>query len=108
MTVDAALTSFLDWLAAERRASPATITAYRHDIATFLGFLTRHLGAAPDRAALGALTAADFRAWLAERAAEGVTNATRARGLAALRSLLTTRLFVRARILGAIMRVAYL
>lgn len=86
MTAEAALASFLDWLAAERRASPATITAYRHDIATFLGFLTRHLGAAPDRAALGTLTAGDFRAWLAERAAEGVSNATRARGLAALRS----------------------
>jgi integrase/recombinase XerC len=86
VTAEAALASFLDWLAAERRASPATITAYRHDIATFLGFLTRHLGAAPDRAALGTLTAGDFRAWLAERAAEGVSNATRARGLAALRS----------------------
>lgn len=86
MTAEAALASFLDWLAAERRASPATITAYRHDISTFLGFLTRHLGAPPDRAALGTLTAADFRAWLAERAAEGVGNATRARGLAALRS----------------------
>lgn len=86
MTADAALASFLDWLAAERRASPATIAAYRRDVATFLGFLARHLGAAPDRATLGTLTAADFRAWLAERAAEGVTNATRARGLAALRS----------------------
>ena len=86
MTAEAALASFLDWLGAERRASPATVTAYRHDIGTFLGFLTRHLGAAPDRAALGTLTAADFRAWLADRAAEGVSNATRARGLAALRS----------------------
>ena len=86
MTAEAALAAFLDWLAAERRASPATVAAYRHDIATFLGFLTRHLGAAPDRAALGTLRAADFRAWLAARAGEGAGNATRARGLAALRS----------------------
>jgi integrase/recombinase XerC len=86
VTAEAALAAFLHWLAAERRASPATITAYRHDIAAFLGFLARHLGAVPDRAALGTLAAADFRAWLAERAAAGAGNATRARGLAALRS----------------------
>lgn len=86
MSAEAALAAFLDWLAAERRASPATLTAYRHDVAAFLGFLTRHLGALPERADLGRLAAADFRAWLAERAAEGVTNATRARGLAAVRS----------------------
>ncbi|WP_439579133.1 tyrosine recombinase XerC [Elioraea sp.] len=86
MTAEQALAAFLDWLAAERRAAPATLTAYRNDIGGFLVFLTRHLGATPDRAALGTLTAADFRAWLAARATDGVTNATRARGLAAIRS----------------------
>jgi integrase/recombinase XerC len=86
MTAGEALAAFLDFLAAERRASPATIAAYRRDVGAFLGFLARHLGAAPDRAALGALTAAEFRAWLAARAGAGVSNATRARGLAAVRS----------------------
>ena len=86
MNAQAALVDFLDWLAAERRASPATLAAYRRDVAGFLGFLARHLGAPPERAALGRLAAADFRAWLAERANEGVSNTTRARGLAAVRS----------------------
>jgi integrase/recombinase XerC len=78
--------AFLAWLGQERRASPLTVEAYGADIAGFLGFLTRHLGAEPDLAALAALRQADLRAWLAADAAAGAGNATRARRLSALRT----------------------
>ena len=79
--------AFLDWMARERRASPLTVAAYRQDLASFLGFLTGHLGAEPTMAALGSLKTADLRAWLAMEAGRGVVNATRARRLSAVRSL---------------------
>jgi integrase/recombinase XerC len=88
MTGERARAAWLDWLARERRASAHTIEAYGADVALFLGFLTHHLGAEPDLAALGALRTADLRAFLAVRAAEGDSNATRARRLAAIRGFL--------------------
>ena len=86
MLAEAARQEFLQWLTQERRASPLTAEAYGADLASVLGFLTTHLGAEPDLAALGALTAADLRAWLAQRARDGAGNATRARQVSALRS----------------------
>ncbi len=86
MTGIEARAAFLDWLARERRASPLTVEAYGTDLASFLGFLTQHLGGEPDLAALAALRQADVRAWLAALAAEGAVNATRARHLSAVRS----------------------
>ena len=86
MFAEAARGAFLDWLGQERRASPLTVEAYGADLAGFLGFLTRHLGGEPDLPALAALRPADFRAWLAAEAAEGMGNATRARHLAAVRT----------------------
>lgn len=88
MTGVEARAAYLAWLAEERRASPHTVESYGHDLAELLGFLTRHLGGEPDLAALSALTPADLRAFLAERAREGDSNATRARRLAAVRGFL--------------------
>ncbi|WP_191082943.1 tyrosine recombinase XerC [Roseococcus microcysteis] len=88
MTGEAACQAFLDWLAQERRASPHTVEAYGRDLRDLLEFLTRHLGAAPDLDALSALRLADLRGFLAARAAEGASNATRARQLAAIRGFL--------------------
>jgi integrase/recombinase XerC len=86
MTGAQAAQAFLDWMAAERRASKLTVEAYAGDLAVFLGFLADHLGGEPDMAALGALRPADFRAWLAFLAGKGLTNASRARRLSAIRS----------------------
>jgi len=83
-----ALAAWLDTLARERRASPNTVEAYRADLSLFLGFLTRHLGEVPDLAALATLRPADLRAFLAERARQGDSNATRARRLAAVRGFI--------------------
>jgi len=77
---------FLDWLRGERRAARLTAAAYGADLAGFLGFLTRHLGAAPSLADLGTLRVADFRAWLTDLGNGGNSDATRARHLAAVRS----------------------
>ena len=86
MTAEEARVAFLEWLEHERRSAPLTVEAYRGDLAAFLGFLTQHLGAEPDLAALASLRQADLRAWLAERAARGASNTTRARHLSAVRS----------------------
>ena len=86
MTAEAARLAFLDWLLRQRRAAALTAEAYGADLAGFLGFLTGHLGAEPDLTALAALRQADFRAWLADLAARGAGNATRARQLSAVRS----------------------
>jgi integrase/recombinase XerC len=86
MQAEAARQAFLDWLALERRASPLTVEAYGADLANFLGFITQHQGGEPDLVALGALRAADFRAWLANDAKENRGRATRARHVSAVRS----------------------
>jgi len=85
MTGAEARAAYLSWLGGERRAAALTLVAYGADLAGFLGFLTQHLGGEPDLAALGALRPADLRAWLAQRHADGLAAASRARELAAVR-----------------------
>jgi integrase/recombinase XerC len=86
MMAESARLEWLGWLAGERRAAALTVETYGRDIAGFLGFLTRHLGTEPSLADLAGLSAADFRAWMAEEAAEDRGNATRAKKLSAVRS----------------------
>ena len=74
------------WLAGERRLSPHTLDGYRRDLSGFLDFLAEHAGTRPDLHSLEALSPADFRAWLARRAADGIEAASRARGLSGVRS----------------------
>ena len=86
MTGEEARQAFLDWLARERRAAPLTVEAYGADLARFLGFLTHHLGGEVTLDHLAGLRGADLRAWLAQEAEGGSSNATRARHLSAVRS----------------------
>jgi integrase/recombinase XerC len=81
----AAIGLWIGWLAGERRASAHTVAAYGRDLAFFLDFLTLHLGSLPGLAAIGGLSPADFRAYLAHRANEGVQSSSRARALSVLR-----------------------
>ena len=85
-SVDAALQSWRDWLKSERRLSAHTLTAYEHDVATFLGFMTTYLGKPPSLDALARLKPAEFRAWLAERAREGMARTSTARAFSSVRS----------------------
>ncbi|MFI4934415.1 MAG: tyrosine recombinase XerC [Caulobacterales bacterium] len=62
-----ALAQFLDHLTNERRASPRTVEAYGAGVSAYLSFLEQHRGGELGLADMGALTAADIRAYLAHR-----------------------------------------
>ena len=72
-------------LARERRASRHTVDAYGRDLQRFLLFLAEHGGGPPSLAELASLKPADFRAYLAARANEGLAASSTARALSALR-----------------------
>ena len=74
------------WLTHEKRASPHTIDAYSRDLAGFLSFLQQHLGGPPRLRDLSGLSAADFRAWMARRAAAGLGRSSTARAMSVLRN----------------------
>ena len=73
--------SFLEMMVAERGASRHTIDAYRRDLNSYQGFLARR-----DRDCENADVAA-VRAWLVQLSAEGLSAATMARRLSAIRQL---------------------
>lgn len=77
-----------DWtahLAHERRRSVHTVRAYVATAERFLSFLRTHQGGAAD---MRAVTAADLRAYLADRRGEALSNASAARELSAVRAFL--------------------
>ncbi len=90
MTPEAALLldAWRGWLANERGFSEHTVSGYRRDAADFAGFLEAYTGEAVTPAVLAGIEARDIRAWLAERARNGMGAASRARGLSALRNWL--------------------
>ena len=83
--LSAAISDWQSWLEHERRASRHTVLGYGRDLAGFLDFLREHLAALPSLAALEALGPADFRAYLAARAQEGIERSSSARALSTLR-----------------------
>ncbi|MFT3810753.1 MAG: tyrosine recombinase XerC [Micropepsaceae bacterium] len=86
MSAQALYTEWLTFLGSEKRASPRTVRAYGDDVERWLDFLMRHLGGMPDDAALKALTAADLRAFLASRRADGLSPRSLGRNLASVRA----------------------
>jgi len=83
--LSAAIGLWAGWLSGERRASAHTVAAYGRDLAFFLDFLTEHLGELPSLASINGLRPADFRAYLARRAADRVDRSSLARALSVLR-----------------------
>ena len=76
------------WLSYERdiRArAPATIAAYRGDVAGFLSFMTDHLGQSPTPADLGRLGPAELRAWMAASRRRELSARSLARALSAVK-----------------------
>jgi integrase/recombinase XerC len=67
VTARQALTAWLDHLTLERRASPRTVRAYGDNVLAYLNFLEAHRGEALSVAALGDISAADLRGYLAFR-----------------------------------------
>lgn len=80
---------FGEHLARDRRRSPHTVRAYAASAVRLIAFLTDHWGHRPSRETLGSIAAADLRAYLAHRRGSGLTNASAARELSAVRAFLT-------------------
>jgi integrase/recombinase XerC len=75
-------------LARDRRRSAHTVRAYEATAVRLVAFLGQHWGEAIDAAALGRISAADLRAYLAHRRGSGLGNASAARELSAIRTFL--------------------
>jgi integrase/recombinase XerC len=80
-----ALADWNRWLAAEKQFSKHTLSAYHRDFAQFLSFTAGHLGGQAGLTELMALKPADFRAWLAGRAGDGLKRTSIARALSVVR-----------------------
>src|SRR5258708_34157953 len=78
-TLAAARDAWRDWLKSERRLAGHTLTAYEHDVAGFLGFMTTYLGADVTLEELAKLKPPEFPAWLAEKAPPGAARSPTAR-----------------------------
>ncbi|KQS04259.1 recombinase XerC [Sphingomonas sp. Leaf357] len=83
-----AILAWADHLAHNRRRSAHTVRAYVATAHRLVGFLSGHWGEALSPARLGQADAADLRAYLAFRRAEGLGNASAARELSAVRGFL--------------------
>ncbi|VXC85777.1 tyrosine recombinase XerC [Sphingomonas sp. AX6] len=75
-------------LTRDRRRSVHTVRAYQATAERLIAFLQDHWGGAVDRPALSGVSATDLRAFLADRRSHGLTNASAARELSAVRSFL--------------------
>lgn len=88
MTGSAADTFLANWLThmkALRGASPATIDAYRRDVAGFLGFLQGYQGGVVSLSVLAGVDQRDMRAWMSETRNRDVSARSIARALAAVK-----------------------
>ncbi len=83
------LERWLAQLSAVRQRSPKTVEAYRRDVAMYLGFLAGHQGGPMGLAALGNVTLAEIRAWMASERGRGLSSRSLARALSAVRSFYT-------------------
>jgi len=82
--MDTAVRSFLTYLHIERKASPHTLRNYGQDLRQFLDFLRRDEGSLRSPQEIEPIT---IRSFMALRANQGDSKATRSRKLSAIRSL---------------------
>jgi integrase/recombinase XerC len=81
-----ALSAWIDHMRALEGAADATCTAYAADVAAFLAFMAGHRGGPMGLAALGQITTAEMRAWLAAERMSGRGPRTVARRLSAVKT----------------------
>lgn len=81
------LDGFLDYAAREKRLALNTLEAYRSDLAEFFGFLKTHLNEDITVNTFRDLQARDIRSFLAHRRKSGLSDASIARLLSAIKSL---------------------
>lgn len=77
---------WLDHIRALDGASENTVTAYRADVAGFLGFLGQYEGEGMGRARLARITQSDMRAWMAHERGRGLSSRSLARALSSVKS----------------------
>lgn len=80
------LEGWLTHLSALDDAAPATVTAYRTDLAGFLSFMGEYHGGAAGPEALRGLGLTDMRAWMAHERGRGLSARSLARALSAVKS----------------------
>ena len=80
------LAAFLEHIRQQRRLSENTVEAYGHDLRSFFGFLEGHLDEPVGIKMFRHLHASDIRAFLAKRRREGLSDASIARVLSAIKS----------------------
>jgi integrase/recombinase XerC len=80
------LERWLAQLSAIRQRSAKTVEAYRHDVSGYLGFLALHRGGPMGLTALGEVTLAELRSWMAAERARGLSSRSLARALSAVRA----------------------
>lgn len=85
---DTLIAQYRSYLADNRRRSVHSVRAYVATAERLCAFLTEHLGEPTSRNTLGKATAADLRAFLANRRGDGLTNRSTARELSAVRNFL--------------------
>ncbi|MEM8841621.1 MAG: tyrosine recombinase XerC [Pseudomonadota bacterium] len=73
-------------LGAVRGRDPKTVQIYVRTVTGYLRFLGDHLGGAPARAGIAAVTVPDLRSWMAARRARGLSASSLAKEVSALRS----------------------
>ncbi|MCR9127571.1 MAG: tyrosine recombinase XerC [Rhodobacteraceae bacterium] len=77
------------WLASRKAlngSADLTVSAYRGDVADFIGFLSQHRGGPQGLGALSDVTLRDMRAWMASTRARGTGARSLARKLSAVKS----------------------
>lgn len=80
------LGAFLSHIGQQRRLADNTVEAYGHDLRSFFGFLEGHLGEDVGIKVFRHLHASDIRAYLARRRRDGLSDASIARVLSAIKT----------------------
>ncbi len=84
-TLSAAINSWYEWLAHERRTAARTLKAYLGDLDSFISFLSGHQGGVITLGDVPQITLEEFRAWLAWRNQHGYSPFSTGRALSTLR-----------------------
>lgn len=83
------LSQWHDYLRLEKNMSAHTLRAYGSDVGHFIAFLVKHLGGQPCLNDLSEMCLRDFRSWMARKAMDGASNASRARSLSGIKNFLS-------------------
>jgi integrase/recombinase XerC len=81
--------AWVKYLAYEKNVSKHTLRAYCSDVGNFITFLSEHFAKPPSIDDLSAVSLQDFRSWLSNKAAQGISAASRARSLSGVKNLLS-------------------